>query len=118
MAGIGRFSAAVQAVMEVAQEQLGNWEPEDGEEFDAMLAALGMEGGLWDTFRGIFQRMATTLHEHASEHPVVAEMEEAATSFDGLQEAFHQVYERHRVEHEVQMKRYEDPKPGETTWNV
>lgn len=115
MGDIRRFSAAVQAVEDAAHHHLGSWVPENGEEFDAMLAALP---GLCGTFQTIFSTMAGTLHEHASEHPVVHEMEEAASSFQGMQDAFQHVYDVHRVEHEREMRRYEDPRQGEQTWNV
>lgn len=115
MGDIGRFNAAVQAVEEAAQQHLGSWVPADGEEFDAMLAALP---GMWGTFQTIFNNMAQVLHEHASEHPVVHEMEEAASSFQGMEDAFQAVYDRHRIEHEREMQRYENPRPGEPTWNV
>lgn len=112
---MGRFSAAAQAVCETAQEQLGGWIPDSGLEFDAMLAALP---GMWETFQQIFHHMASTLGEHGSNHPVVHEMEEAASNFQGMQEAFQHVYDVHRVEHAEQMRRYEDPNPGEETFDV
>ena len=111
----GDGARRVRSATEEIVHQLGSWEPEDGTDFDSMLDALP---GWMDSQRDIFTGMSATLEQHAVEPAVRDALQEAASSFDGVREAFDQVYRTHRVEHAWEMARYEEPKPGEKTWDV
>jgi hypothetical protein len=105
----------VNAVTDEVTHSLGNWVPESGPDIDRTLGALP---AYMDAQREVFTGMADTLHEHASEHPVVAELQQAAGNFQAMRDDFEHVYQVHRVEHNPGMRRFEDPRPGEATWNV
>lgn len=103
-----------QAAQEV-QTTLAAWHPESGLDIDGMLGALPE---YMHAQQQVFTNMAQVLHMHASEHPVVAELEQAAGNFHSLADTFQHVYDVHTVEHERGMDRYNDPRPGEETWDV
>lgn len=103
-------------IYETAQEVFAAWHPDSPEEFDAGIADL----------REIYEEMGTAITGLAgrlgSDFPVEPGTREAVAelgaSTTGLADAAHEVYTAHRTDHEKEMQRAEEPRPGEEMWDV
>jgi hypothetical protein len=104
------------AVQEAVDQHIGQWDPDEAadiEEFFAGLPDFWRNQG--QTFMQLADRMGSELPIAASVRDLVSEVGAACTT---IGEHAEETYSAHRTEHETELERVENPRPGEEKWNV
>jgi hypothetical protein len=112
MSGSGVFAPVEEAV----DQHIGGWDPDEAQDIEEFFA------GLPDHFRTQGQTYLNLADRMASELPIagpVREMlAEVGSAYTVIAEAAEEAYNAHRAEHEKELERVENPRPGEPIWNV
>ncbi len=114
--GAAQGTRMLEAVKEAVQEHLGQWDPENAREIDAVLNGLP---GVFREFNAVLQHMAERLQEESDVDPAVRDaIGDAAADLEGTADGFENVYSTHRIVHAEQLGRVEEPRPGSEKWDV
>jgi hypothetical protein len=101
---------------EAIRESFGSFKPAQPEDFE------GFFKGFPEFFEGQGQSLATLVQRADDEMPldksVVEEMREIVATINGLRDKADQLNQHFRVAHEGELKRANEPRPGEKAWNV
>lgn len=109
-------ASPIAGIAEQANESLGSWQPETPEEFDTGIADLKqLYEELGTALTGLSERLGSDFPVEPRTVEAVAEL--GATT-NGLADAAQEVYQMHRADHEREMQRAEEPRPGEEMWNI
>lgn len=108
--------SAVAAAAEAVREHLEGWEPENGEQFDQFVSELPR---LFDAIGMAFHHVGDKM---GSDYPidpnVTAHLQELGAHVAAMSSMAEETYRIHRQQHETEMRRIEDPRPGEPLWDV
>jgi hypothetical protein len=106
----------VAAAAEAVREQLEGFHPENGPEFDRFVSELPQ---LYEAIGLVFARLGDRLGSDFPIDPhVVASLQELGAHTAAMQSMAEETYKVHRRQHEDEMRRYEEPRPGEEMWDV
>jgi hypothetical protein len=106
----------IDAAAEAIEQHIGSWEPENAFDLDLFLSGLPR---LFDSVSGSIGHVASRLGEEFPVHPAVTErLHEIAATVAGMSEFAADAHAIHRVVHEKEIERIEEPRPGEQIWDV
>jgi hypothetical protein len=109
-------NATIASLTEAVRDHLGSWQPESA------LDILGMISGLQDLYHELGSNVVNVGERLASDHPIDQSVTEAlkqmgmATSQIG--EYGSEVHATFRAAHAEDLRRLEEPRPGEHEWNT
>jgi hypothetical protein len=103
-------------IHETATEVFASWHPDSPDEFDEGMKDLqAIYEEMGSALSGLSERLGSDFPIEPGTRESVAELGASTT---GLADAAAEVYTTHRGEHETEMKRAEEPRPGEEMWDV
>ena len=110
------MSSPIAAVTDAVNTHIGGFQPENGEDLDRFLGDLGQ---FFDDLGSNFIHLADRLGSDFPVNPAVIEaIRELGANAAAQSGVATETYVSHRKEHETEMKRYEEPRPGEEMWDV
>jgi hypothetical protein len=106
----------IEAAAEAAQQHIGGFEPENAADLDHFLSALPQYFG---SVASAFHSLADTLADRYPVEPVVTErLREIGATIAGMSDFSGEAHAAHRSAHERELSRIENPRPGESLWDV
>lgn len=106
----------IEAAAEATEQNIGGFEPENAADLDLFLSALP---GYFSSVAGAFQNVADTLADRYPVEAVVVErLREIGATIAGMSDFSGEAHAAHRAAHESELSRIENPRPGETLWDV
>lgn len=106
----------LEAVNDAVTQHLGGWQPEDGAEM-----ARFFEQELPGFFENLGQNLATLGQRTSSDMPldpaVGEHMGELASAAHAMAEVARELAGTFRTNHEVELRRLEQPRPAEEVWD-
>jgi len=106
----------IDAATEAAQSHIGGWEPENAADLDMFLASLP---AYFDGVAGAFRTVAAKLADGYPVHPDVPDrLNEIASTIGGMADFSGEAHAVHRSQHQQELERLENPRPGEKFWDV
>ncbi len=104
------------AVQDAIDTHIGNWDPDEAQDIEEFF------GGFADYWRNQGATFSHLADRMGSELPIAAAVrdlvEEVAAACSIVGDRADEVYSAHRIEHETELERVENPRPGEEKWNV
>lgn len=106
----------IEAAAEAVQQHIGGFEPENAADLERFLSELP---GYFDSVANAFRNVADTLSDRYPVEAVVTErLREIGATIGGMSEFSGEAHAAHRAVHEKELARIENPRPGESLWDV
>jgi hypothetical protein len=106
----------IEAAAEAIEEHIGGWQPENAVDLDAFLSALPR---LFESVAGSVRTVAERLGDEFPVHPsVVDHLREISATVAGMTDFSAEAHSTHRQAHAHELERIEEPRPGESMWDV
>ena len=106
----------IASLTEAIRDHLGTWQPESANDI------AGMISGLQDLYHELGNSIVQTGERLASEHPIDASVTESLKQMGAVTtqigEFGGEVHATFRAAHAEDLRRLEEPRPGEHEWNT
>lgn len=110
------MSSPIAAVTDAVNTHIGGFHPEHGEELDRFMGDLsGFFDDLGSNLIHLADRLGSDFPVNGAVIEAIRELGANAAAQSGVAG---EVYATHRKEHDTEMKRIEEPRPGEEMWDI
>ena len=101
---------------EAVSTGFANFRPEKPEDFEGFFS--GLPGFFEDQSKALGTLAQRADDEMPLNQSVVEELREIVSAFNGLRDKAQELNQHFRTAHEPELKRANEPRPGEAAWNV
>jgi len=106
----------IDAAAEGIDQHIGGWQPANAVDLDMFLGSLPR---LFESVASSLSHVADTLGDQFPVDPSVPErLREIASTVTGMADYSGEAHAAHRVAHERELERIENPRPNEQLWDV